>query len=87
MHRVLAEKIKAKKAKLCVVGLGYVGLPTATFFAEKGFTVIGCDIKEDVVKLVSAGKSPLKDLNIDSRVNGAVKNGKLTASMHVLRRF
>ncbi len=83
MHRVLADKIKTKKAKLCVVGLGYVGLPTATFFAEKGFTVIGCDIKEDVVKLVSAGKSPLKDLNIDGRVNGAVKNGKLTASIHV----
>ena len=83
MHRILEDKIKAKKAKLCIVGLGYVGLPTATFFAEKGFTVVGCDIKEDVVKLVSAGKSPLKDLNIGSRVNGAVKNGRLTASMHV----
>jgi nucleotide sugar dehydrogenase len=83
MHRVLEDKIKTKKAKLCVVGLGYVGLPTATFFAEKGFTVIGCDIKEDVVKLVSVGKSPLKDLNIDGRVNGVVKDGKLTASMHV----
>jgi nucleotide sugar dehydrogenase len=83
MHRVLNDKIKTKKAKLCVVGLGYVGLPTATFFAEKGFTVIGCDIKEDVVKLVSVGKSPLKDLNIDGRVNGVVKDGKLTASMHV----
>jgi len=83
MHRALTDKIKTKKAKLCVVGLGYVGLPTATFFAEKGFTVIGCDIKEDVVRLVSIGKSPLKDLNIDGRVNGAVRNGKLTASMHV----
>jgi nucleotide sugar dehydrogenase len=83
MHRALGDKIKTKKAKLCVVGLGYVGLPTATIFAEKGFSVIGCDVKEDVVKLVSAGKSPLEDLNIDARVNGAVKNRKLTASMHV----
>ena len=65
------------------MGLGYVGLPTATFSAEKGFPVIGCDIKENVVKFVSAGKSPLKDLNIDGRVNGAVKNGKLTATLHV----
>jgi len=83
MHRVLADKIKKRKATLCVVGLGYVGLPTATFFAEKGFPVIGCDVKEDVVRLVKAGRSPLKDLNIDDRVNGVVKNGKLTTSLHV----
>ena len=83
MRRTLSDKIKNKTAKLCVVGLGYVGLPTAVFFAEKGFNVIGCDIKEDVVKLVSAGKSPLKDLNIDSSVKEVVRNGKLTASTHV----
>ena len=83
MHRVLAEKIKTRKAKLCVVGLGYVGLPTAAFFAEKGFSVIGCDVKEDVVKLVKTGKSPLKELNIDAVVNRVVRNGKLTASLHV----
>jgi nucleotide sugar dehydrogenase len=83
MRRALSDKIKTRKAKLCVVGLGYVGLPTAVFFAEKGFNVIGCDIKGDVVKLVSAGKSPLKDLNIDGSVKKVVKNGKLTASTHV----
>jgi len=83
MHRVLADKIKTRKATLCVVGLGYVGLPTAMFFAENGFTVIGCDVKEDVVELVKAGKSPLKDLNIDGRVNGVVKGGKLTATVYV----
>jgi nucleotide sugar dehydrogenase len=82
---VIADKIKTRKARLCVVGLGYVGLPTATFFAEKGFPVIGCDVKEDLVKLLKAGKSPLKDLNIDGRVNGVVKNGKLTASLHVTK--
>ena len=83
MHKLLAEKINHKKATLCVVGLGYVGLPTATFFAEKGFPVIGCDVKEDVVKLVADGKSPLKDLDIDSRIKGAVKKGMLTASTHI----
>jgi len=83
MHRILADKIKTKKAKLCIVGLGYVGLPTATFFAERGFPVVGCDVKEDVVKLISVGKSPLKGLNIDGRLKGAVKNGKLIVSMNV----
>ena len=83
MHRALADKIKTRKARLCVVGLGYVGLPTATFFAERGFPVVGCDVNEDVVELVKDGKSPLKDLNIDARVDGAVRNGRLTASMNV----
>ncbi len=83
MHRALEEKIKKKKATLCVVGLGYVGLPTSIFFAEKGFSVIGCDVKEDVVRLVNAGKSPLTDLYIDRRVSSVVKSGKLTASLHV----
>lgn len=64
------------------LALATSGLPTATFFAEKGFPVIGCDVKEDVVKLVKAGKSPLKDLNIDARVKCVVRNRKLTASVH-----
>ncbi len=83
MHRSLIEKIQNRSATLCVVGLGYVGLPTATIFAEKGFPVIGCDVKEDVVKMVADGRSPLKDLNIDSRLNGAVKKGRLTASSNI----
>jgi nucleotide sugar dehydrogenase len=83
MHRALREKIENRGATLCVIGLGYVGLPTATIFAEKGFPVIGCDVKEDVVQMVADGRSPLKDLDIDSRVNGAVKKGMLTASTNI----
>jgi UDP-N-acetyl-D-mannosaminuronate dehydrogenase len=37
----ILDKIKNRKAKICIVGLGYVGLPTAIFFAEKGFKVTG----------------------------------------------
>ena len=37
MYNEILDKIKTRKAKICIVGLGYVGLPTAIFFAEKGF--------------------------------------------------
>ena len=36
MHKAIVEKVKSKTANVCVVGLGYVGLPTAVFFAENG---------------------------------------------------
>jgi len=83
MNRSLVEKVRTRRARLCVVGLGYVGLPTAVFFSEKGFDVLGCDVKEDVVRLVNTGRSPLKDLGIGDRVNTVVRNGKLSASTDV----
>jgi len=83
MHRVLEDMIKSKRARLCVVDLGYAGFPTATFFAESGFPVIGRDFKEDVVKLLKMGNSQLKVFGIDGGVNPVVKNGRRTASLHV----
>ncbi len=62
MHKAIVEKVKSKSAKICVVGLGYVGLPTAVFFAENGYEVVGCDINESFVNLINSGKSPLEDL-------------------------
>ena len=56
----LENKIKNRKAKICVIGLGYVGLPTSIFFAESGFDVIGADIDADKVDTINAGRSPLK---------------------------
>jgi UDP-N-acetyl-D-glucosamine dehydrogenase len=41
----LLNKIKDKTAVICIIGLGYVGLPTAVCFAENGFKVIGVDRK------------------------------------------
>lgn len=84
MNEELREKIRAKQAKLCVIGLGYVGLPTAVVFAEKGYSVIGCDVKDEVVRLVNYGESPLKDLDIGERVKRVVESGRLCASGNVI---
>ncbi len=76
----LSEKFNNKSAVVCVIGLGYVGLPTAVSFAEKGFRVIGADKKKQVVDLINRGGCHLKDLNLDERVKKVVQDKKLTAT-------
>lgn len=67
-HEVLAEKIRNRTAKICIVGLGYAGLPTAVAFAEKGFEVFGADVDERKVEMIGRGESPIRDLILDSRI-------------------
>jgi nucleotide sugar dehydrogenase len=76
----LQDKIREKKAVICIVGLGYVGLPTAVCFAEKGYTVIGADKKAAVVDLINAGGCHIRDLGLEERVRSAVAAKKLTAT-------
>ncbi|HEX7555797.1 MAG TPA: nucleotide sugar dehydrogenase [Leptolinea sp.] len=59
-HSQLEQLIASKKAKLAVIGLGYVGLPVAAIFAEKGFNVLGIEIRADRVNMINAGKSPIE---------------------------
>ena len=61
------KKFNKKDYKICIVGLGYVGLPLAARFALKGFNVTGFDIKEERV-------NQLKD-NID--LNNDISNKNL----------
>jgi len=70
--------IKNKKAKVGIIGLGYVGLPTAIELAKTGFQVFGIDIKKQRVDLVNQGKSYIDD--IDSKeVKKVIDSGKLKA--------
>jgi len=74
---MLKDKIKNKDATLCIIGLGYVGLPTAIFFAEKGFNVIGVDKKKEVIEKVNKGISHLGELGLDERLKKVVSTKKL----------
>ena len=76
----LKENIKYKTAKICIIGLGYVGLPTAVFFAQKGFNVIGVDIDVKKVDMLNSGTSPLADLGLDEQINTLVRDQKLIAT-------
>ncbi|HXK70951.1 MAG TPA: nucleotide sugar dehydrogenase [Caldisericia bacterium] len=58
----LIEKIESKSAKVCVIGLGYVGLPLAVEKAKAGYNVIGIDIQKDKVDLVNSGHNYIGDV-------------------------
>ena len=81
MFQNLKQKIVEKKANICVVGLGYVGLPTAIFFAEKGFNIIGVSIDEDKITKINQGISPIRELNLDFRLLKVIKEGNLIATL------
>ena len=59
----LKNKIKAKKARIAVIGLGYVGLPLALAFAEKGFKVLGIDTDKNRVERIQSLKSYITDVS------------------------
>ncbi len=66
--------------RIAIVGLGYVGLPTAVLFAEAGFRVIGVDTRKDSVEMINKCDCPLKDLDLDERLAKVVKEKKLAAT-------
>ena len=70
----LQQLIKSKKAKVGIIGLGYVGLPTAVEVAKAGFQVFGVDIKKERVNSVNRGKSYIVD--VDSQDLKSVVNTK-----------
>ncbi|MGA7729795.1 MAG: nucleotide sugar dehydrogenase [Chloroflexia bacterium] len=66
---------------VAVVGLGKIGLPLAAQFVHSGQRVIGCDINPEVVALINAGQSHVKEEpGLDERVREAVASGFLTAT-------
>ncbi|MCG8669098.1 MAG: UDP-N-acetyl-D-mannosamine dehydrogenase [Pseudomonadales bacterium] len=66
---------------ICVVGLGYIGLPTASLLATKGFDVVGVDIDPEVVDTINKGNIHIVEPDLDILVKSAVNSGKLKASM------
>jgi UDP-N-acetyl-D-mannosaminuronic acid dehydrogenase len=66
--------------KLCVVGLGYIGLPTAVMFANHGLQVHGVDINERAVELIRNKQLHIEENGLQERLNTAVDSGHFTAS-------
>lgn len=67
--------------KINVVGLGYIGLPTAAVFANNGIRVHGVDVSQHVVDTISQGKIHIVEPDLDKVVHEVVSNGYLTASL------
>ena len=55
------KSINSRSLRVCVVGIGRIGLPTALSFARSGLPTIGVDINESLVQTINSGIFPLKD--------------------------
>lgn len=65
---------------ICVIGLGYIGLPTAATLATRGIDVIGLDVSQQVVDTVNNGQIHIVEPDLDVLVKGAVNAGRLRAT-------
>ncbi len=65
--------------KICVVGLGYIGLPTAALLANRGFQIHGVDVVQSTVDTINAGKIHIVEPELDVFVQSAVNSGRLKA--------
>ena len=66
--------------KLGVIGLGYIGLPTAATFAASGLEVVGVDVNQRVRDSVNAGIAHIEEGDLDTLVATVVGQGRLRAS-------
>ena len=68
---------------LCVIGMGYIGLPTASIFASNGIHVTGMDINEDIIEGLKAGKLHIFEPGLRGLVMDAISSGRLVISTEV----
>ncbi|UZK69495.1 UDP-N-acetyl-D-mannosamine dehydrogenase [Sphingomonas sp. S1-29] len=66
--------------KVAVLGLGYIGLPTAAVIARTGAKVLGIDVSQTVVETVNSGRVHIEEIDLDGLVSGVVARGNLRAS-------
>lgn len=73
--------INRKFNTISVIGLGYIGLPTAAVIASRGIKVIGVDVSADAVDIINQGKIHIVEPDLDMLVQSAVTTGKLKATL------
>ena len=78
------NSLEDKSLKVCVVGIGRIGLPTALSFAKAGLQTIGLDINEKLVDSINTGNFPLKDEpGYEDIFNKVRKNGNFLATTNI----
>lgn len=69
------------KKSICVVGLGYIGLPTAVMFANHGHQVHGVDVNEKAITMIQNKQLHIEENGLQERLDKAIDSGALTVSM------
>ena len=65
--------------KICIVGLGYIGLPTAAVLGSRGYNIHGVEINPETIEAINSGKAHIVEPDLDILVRAAVTTGKLKA--------
>jgi UDP-N-acetyl-D-mannosaminuronic acid dehydrogenase len=68
-------------SKICVIGLGYIGLPTASVLASKGYQVLGVDVFDDIVDTINQGNIHIVEPDLAAIVKKSVESGNLRAGL------
>ena len=74
------QPIVPAETSVCVVGLGYIGLPTASILANQGYHVIGTDVRPEVVQTINRGQIHIEEPDLSILVRSAVNSGQLKAA-------
>ena len=83
-HDDVEKSLKSRTIRVCFVGIGRIGLPTALLFAKSGLNTIGVDINENLVQNINSGIYPLKDEpGIEEIFNDVIKNKKFSATTKI----
>ena len=69
---------------VCVIGLGYIGLPTAAVIARANCRVTGIDVSQSVVETINRGEIHIEEVDLDGLVQGVVQRGLLTAATEIV---
>ncbi len=79
----LSLKIQNSKfdQHICVIGLGYIGLPTAALLANRGYKVHGVDVVQSTVDIINRGEIHIVEPDLDTFVHSAVNSGNLVADL------
>ena len=78
------DSLKSKNLRVCVVGIGRIGLPTALSFAKSGLSTIGVDINETLVENINSGIFPLKDEpGYEEIFQNVIKNKNFSATTKI----
>lgn len=81
-HSHLSEDpVPLPDKSICVVGLGYIGLPTASLLASRGYKVQGVDVCPEVVEIINAGDIHIREPELDVVVRSAVESKRLKADL------
>jgi UDP-N-acetyl-D-mannosaminuronic acid dehydrogenase len=74
-------------SKICVLGQGYIGLPTALLFANGGHEVVGIDVNKRVVETLKAGKMPFEEQGFQELLDSAIAKKSIPSRIALLKKL